>query len=144
MPHSSLYLQNCLYFTANALARNITRMAERAFKDTGLSPSHAFAIMLVNDLPGMTNTELARNLHLAPSTLTRFMDRLVYQGFVERKHKGKIVRIYPTDKARQAQADIEAAWKRLHEDYSAILGEKKGADLTRSLFEANRKLEDLA
>ncbi|MCJ2164340.1 MULTISPECIES: MarR family transcriptional regulator [unclassified Pseudodesulfovibrio] len=144
MQNTSLYLQNCLYFTANALARNITRMAERAFKDTDLSPSHAFAIMLVNELPGITIKELSEHLHLAHSTMVRFTDKLVYLDLVERKQDKRVVRVYPTDKAREMQKDIKTAWTRLHEDYSKILGREQGDELTRTIFKANQRIEDLA
>jgi DNA-binding MarR family transcriptional regulator len=143
MKKPSLYLQNCLFFTANALARSITRMAEKAFRDTGLSPSLAFAVMLVNDQPGITVKELAEHLHLAPSTLTRFTDKLVYQDLVERKQEGKLTRVYPTDRAREVQAVIEKAWTRLHEDYSAVLGREAGDNLARETFAAHQRLEDL-
>lgn len=144
MPKNSDYLKNCLYFSANALSRNITKMAEKAFKDTGLSPSYAFMIMLVNEQPGMTIKELTEHLHLAPSTLTRFADKLVYKDLVERKHKGKTVRIYPTSKGKKLSQPIADAWKKLYTDYSAILGEQAGADLTQTIYEANSRLEDLS
>lgn len=67
-------LHNCLYFTSNSLSRVITRMAEEEFRRTGLSPSHAFLMMLVNDNPGIGQKELREQLHLAPSTVTRFID----------------------------------------------------------------------
>ena len=140
----SEYLNNCLYFTANALARNIGKMAENAFKGTGLSPSRAFMVMLVNENPGITQGELASHLHLAPSTLTRLADKLVYQGIVERGQEGKIVKIYPTTEGKALGKTIEAAWKQLYTEYSAILGEDTGIELTRALAEANRRLEDLA
>jgi hypothetical protein len=38
----------CLYFSANALARAITRIAEEKFALIGLSPSHAFLVILTN------------------------------------------------------------------------------------------------
>jgi len=144
MKNTSLYLQNCLYFSANALARNITRMAETAFKDTDLSPSYAFAIMLVNEQPGITIKELSEHLHLAPSTLTRFVDKLVYRDLVERKQNGKLTQVYPTENAAAIQKDIEAAWKQLYEDYNAIIGKEFGDELTQDIFKANQKIEDLA
>lgn len=143
MVNTAQYLQNCLFFSANALARNITKMAEKAFKDTDLSPSYAFMLMLVNETPGITISELAAHLHLAPSTLTRFADKLVYKDLVERKQEGKVVRIYPTANARKMQTTIEKSWKKLFTDYSAILGEEAGKELTKELYEANQKLEDL-
>ncbi|WP_319581586.1 MarR family transcriptional regulator [uncultured Pseudodesulfovibrio sp.] len=143
MKAPSNYLQNCLFFTANALARSITRMAEKAFRDTGLSPSLAFAVMLVNDQPGITVTELAEHLHLAPSTLTRFADKLVYQDLVERRQHGKRTHVYPTDRGRAMQSEIEKAWSRLHEDYCAVLGREAGDALARETFAAHQRLEDL-
>ena len=143
MKAPSLYLQNCLFFTANALARSVSRMAEKAFRDTGLSPSLAFAVMLVNDQPGITVGELAGHLHLAQSTLTRFADKLVYQGLVERKQEGKLTRVYPTDRGRAMQGEIEKAWTRLHQDYCSVLGQEAGDALARETFAAHQRLEDL-
>lgn len=144
MTQCSEYLHNCLYFTANSLARNIGKMADVAFKDVGLSPSHAFMMMLVNEQPGITQKELSEHLGLAPSTLTRFADKLVYRGFIERDQEGKVVRIYPTDDGKALAGPIAAAWKRLYTDYSAILGEQNGIDLTKAIDNANKRLDDLS
>ena len=95
-PYKSI-LHNCLYFTANSLARVITRMAEEEFRRTGLSPSHAFLMMLVNDNPGIGQKELCEQLHLAPSTVTRFIDSLVHRGYLARKSDGKVSRVYATE-----------------------------------------------
>lgn len=144
LPLISHYLSNCLYFTANILSRNIGKMADAAFKEVGLSPAHAFMMMLVNDQPGITQKELSEHLDLAPSTLTRFADKLVYGGFIERDQEGKIVRIYPTKEGKALQPSIEAAWKRLYENYSKILGKENGDELTKAIDTANKRLNDLA
>ena len=133
---------NCLYFTANSLSRVITRMAEEEFKITGLSPSHAFLMMTVNDNPGIGQKELCEHLHLAPSTVTRFIDTLVYKGYLIRKTEGKASKIYSTDKGEHLKEPINAAWKSLYHRYSRILGMKEGEKLTRLIDEAGQKLEE--
>jgi len=135
-------LHHCLYFTANALSRVITRMAEEEFRFTGLSPSHAFLMMLVNDQPGITQKELGESLHLAPSTVTRFVDTLVYKGYLTRQAEGKISRIYATESGADLQQPIADAWKNLHMRYARILGLTEGDELTRQIDEASLKLEN--
>lgn len=134
-------LHHCLYFTANALSRVITRMADEEFRVTGLSPSHAFLMMLVNDTPGISQKELCAHLHLAPSTVTRFVDALAHKGYLTRTSEGKSVKIHPTDAGLRLQDAIEAAWKRLHMRYCRILGEDAGDELTRIIDVAGQKLE---
>lgn len=136
------YLHNCLYFTANALARNIGKMADKAFKETGLAPSHAFMIMLVNEQPGITQGELCGHLHLAPSTLTRFADKLEKKGVLTREKEGKTVKVYPTEQGKELGKPIAAAWKRLYHDYSAILGKDEGDELTRTIGQASARIEE--
>jgi DNA-binding MarR family transcriptional regulator len=133
-------LHNCLYFTANSLSRVVTRMAEEEFRITGLSPSHAFLMMLVNDHPGIGQKELCDHLHLAPSTVTRFIDGLAHRGYLIRESEGKTTKIYTTPTGQNLQAPIEEAWKRLYFRYSQILGMEEGNALTRMIDEAFQKL----
>ncbi len=141
MKSTASLLHHCLYFTANALSRVITRMAEDEFRVTGLSPSHAFLMMLVYGDPGIGQKELSENLHLAPSTVTRFIDSLVHKGYLVRESRGKLTRIYYTDKGKKLEQPIADAWKSLHERYAAILGLEEGDELARLIDEAGRKLE---
>lgn len=135
-------LHNCLYFTANSLARQVSHLAEEEFRYTGLSPSHAFLLMLVIKQPGITPKELSEALHLAPSTVTRFVDALILkQGLVERRTEGKSARIYPTDKGRDMREQISKCWQNLYHRYSKILGEEEGIRLTAEIDKADEKLK---
>ncbi|MFE1245253.1 MarR family winged helix-turn-helix transcriptional regulator [Fictibacillus sp. NPDC058756] len=134
-------LDNCLYFTVNKLSRAITRMAEDSFKKTGLSPTHAFLLMLVNNKPGISQSELAEELHMMPSTITRFIDKLVMKGLIERKAEGKRSFIFPTETGENTQVEIKEAWKDLYRNYSAVLGEDAGKKLTVLIREAGNTLE---
>ena len=140
MTHTPSILHNCLYFTANSLSRVITRMAEQEFMATGLSPSHAFLIMLVNASPGITQKRLCQELNLAPSTVTRFIDALVYKGYLVRQVKGKTTLVFSTDEGRALQAPIEKAWKSLHMRYVEILGLEKGDGLCALIDKASQAL----
>jgi DNA-binding MarR family transcriptional regulator len=133
-------LNNCLYFTANSLARVITRLAEEEFRPTGLSPSHAFLMMLVNDQPGIGQKELADHLHLAPSTVTRFIDSLVHQGYLTRRSEGKTSKISSTPAGEDLREPIAEAWKSLYERYSRVLGRQEGTELTSLIHAATGKL----
>lgn len=133
-------LHNCLYFTANSLARVITRMAEEEFRRTGLSPSHAFLMMLVNDNPGVGQKELCEQLHLAPSTVTRFIDSLVHRKYLTRKSDGKVSRVYATEAGQSIRKPIAEAWKSLHQRYGKVLGLKKGDELTAMIDAASDNL----
>ena len=109
-------------------------MAEEEFRYTGLSPSHAFLVMVVNERPGITQKELSEALNLAPSTVARLVDSLqLKQGAVERRTVGKSARIYPTEKGKEMQDLIAKCWNSLFQRYTEILGEKTARTLTRAV-----------
>ncbi len=141
MSETRTLLHHCLYFSANALARKITRLAEDEFKSTGLSPSHAFVLMLSNESPGIGPKQLSEHLHLAPSTVTRFIDTLVFKGLLQRESEGKTIKLFATAQGQKLQGPIRAAWKRLHQRYAAVLGLEAGDDLALRIDAANRLLE---
>jgi DNA-binding MarR family transcriptional regulator len=72
---SSKYAQ-CLYFTSQALARKVDRLASQTWKSVNLAPSHAYLLMDVLDEPGIQPGMLAKQLQLQPSTITRFIEKL--------------------------------------------------------------------
>ncbi len=141
MPDLDCYLHRCLYFTANRLCRAIGRLADEAFMPAGLSPSHAFLLMLAIETPGIGPKSLSDALHLAPSTVTRFIDALVGRGLIERRAQGKTVSVFPTEQGLAMQETIAAAWRRLHERYCAILGAQAGDDLARRIDLAVGQIE---
>jgi DNA-binding MarR family transcriptional regulator len=116
-------------------------MADEEFRVTGLSPSYAFLVKLVNDHPGINQKTVCEILQLAPSTITRFVDKLVQKGFTKRQSEGKTILLFPTKKAQTSLPKIMKAWKRLYERYSQILGKENGGQLTRQIDRANMQLE---
>lgn len=135
------FLTNCLFFTANRLSRAITKIAEEEFAETGLTPMYGYLIRLAIGTPGISQKELAEKLSVAPSTLTRFVDKLEARKLVERRVLGKTVQVYPTDKAREMEEAIRRASRRLRERYEAILGKEASLHLTESVLNASRRLE---
>ncbi len=134
-------LECCLYFTANSLARSVTRIAEESFGRLGLAPSHAFLVSLVVETPGMSQKALAEQLHLAPSTVSRFVDALARRGLVEKRGQGRSSLVWPTTEGEALSPAIQAAWKDIYHRYSAVLGEAEGQALTRAAAEACAKLD---
>jgi DNA-binding MarR family transcriptional regulator len=137
-------LDCCLYFTSNALARVITRMAEQAFAPVAMTPSHAFLLMLAIETPGISQKELAAELHLAPSTVSRFVDALIRRGYLEKEVSGRNTFIRPTVVGETMKEPMDTCWKTLYEEYSQILGEEEGNKLNELIRGAGRKLEEFS
>jgi len=131
----------CLYYSTNALARIITKMAEDEFAVTGLSPSHCFLLMSINSKPGIQPKELSEILLLTPSTITRLIEKLEYKGLAERKSVGKTTEVYPTNGSMELDSIIKEAWMKFYRKYSDILGEEDGKLLTANIYNAIKKIE---
>ena len=141
MPVSRDAYCGCLFYTANAFARRITRMAEVEFLPTGLAPSSGFILMTVNDQPGISAGELARIMQLQPSTVTRLADRLEEEGFITRRSHRRFIHIYPTKKSSSLKAGLKTAWKSLFEHYGKLLGAEESLQLAAMLTSASDALE---
>ncbi|MEI6695169.1 MAG: MarR family transcriptional regulator [Bacteroidota bacterium] len=131
----------CLYYSANALARGITKMADEAFSVVNLAPSYAFIVMTVNKQSGLQAGELAQIMMLKPSTVTRLLEKLEIQDLVKRQTLGRLTLIYSTPKSLEINKKIENAWYVLYQNYVEILGEKFANQLTENVYSSALKLE---
>lgn len=123
----------CLYFTANAVARHVTRLAEEAFAPTGLCPSGALLLSLVVDRPGLAPSDAAELLHLAPSSVTRFADDLERKGLVRRERQGRQVLLHATAQGRKLLPAVQKAGDVLYDAYTSLVGKTRGRELANEL-----------
>jgi DNA-binding MarR family transcriptional regulator len=136
------FLESCLFFNTNTLSRYLLKFAQKEFDPLGISPAHASLLLMVYDTPGISPKQLSKNLHLTPSTITRFLDVLEKKVLVTRKTKGKSAFVFPTQKGLELKKPVAMAYKSLYHKYTSILGENTANQLTLSILEANHNLSD--
>ncbi|MDQ1147812.1 DNA-binding MarR family transcriptional regulator [Bacillus sp. SORGH_AS 510] len=134
-------LIHCLYFTASRFARNISKLAEKTFDFGELAPSYLYMIMIVKFHPEITQKVLCQKLSIAPSTSTRFIDKLEKLKLVTRKIDGKQTHISLTDEGEKVYHQFRVSLKEFFMGYSDILGREFSKDLSMMLHDASNKLE---
>lgn len=135
------FLHSCMYFTSNRLSRAMARIADDAFATTGLAPAYGYLIRLVVGRPGISQKELAEKLYITPSTLTRFVDKLESKQLLRRSVQGKMVHVFPTEKAEALVPVLREASRNLKLAYEDLLGRELANKLTAEIDEAGRALE---
>ena len=136
---NSKYCQ-CLYFSSNALARKIGKLANDSWKKVGLTPSHAYLLMLVIEEPGMQPSALVKQLLLTPSTITRLIEKLEQKKLVVRTTEGKLTNVYPTPRAKSLLPDLKDCLNDFYQNYSSIIGKEESARLVNNMNKLVDKL----
>ena len=132
---------SCLYFSANALARVMTRMGDEIFAKVGLSSSYAILLMTVSEHAGIQPKAICQQMQLTPSTVTRLIEKMEHRGLLERRRVGRTTEVYPTEACLALQPQIKAAWAELNERHTQILGESFSRELTANIYEAAKQLD---
>lgn len=135
--------EKCIYFNSNALVRQINKIWDDAFKPFGLSPSHAYVLRLVLNTPGLSMKQIAEDLELAPSTVTRFVDNLIHKDFLKRLSANddkRSTRIHPSQRAKKIHKALETTGQTLYAQLNKTLGEKDFATLVTHMRETRQQL----
>jgi DNA-binding MarR family transcriptional regulator len=135
-------LDECLFFSSCKLGRVLGKTAEDEFKITGLSPSHAFLLHIVNHNSGIQQKQIGELLHMTPSTITRFIEKLENKQLITRKAEGKNVFIFKTEKGLLLQKEIENAWERVHASYAGLLTKEEHAQFIATTNKIIERLEN--
>ena len=132
---------NCLYFTANALARKVEKLATESWKKVDMSPSHAYLLILVLEEPGMQAGQIAEQLQLTPSTITRLLEKLEERKLVIRATEGKLTNVYPTQKSKEMKPLLKQCVDDFYEIYVKILGKDESKHFIKNMNLIADKLE---
>ena len=90
MNKGKMEIQKCIYFTISKMFRMVNKIAEESFEKMDIYPTHGFLmIILKEEKKGLTVNEISETLAIAPSTVTRFVDKLISKGYVKREKAGK-------------------------------------------------------
>ncbi|NQZ32401.1 MAG: MarR family transcriptional regulator [Oceanospirillaceae bacterium] len=137
--------EQCLFFNSNALARTVTSVWVKAYKPFDLSPPHAFMLRVVLAKPGLMPRELARELKLSRSTVTRFLDSLEKRQFLIRKmteKDGREIQIYPTQAAIQIHQQLDQIGNQLSQRMGKIIGQDELSNTVLSMRKLQNILEE--
>jgi len=135
--------EKCIYFNTNALARQINKIWDEAFKPFGLSPAHAYVLRVVLDQPGISMKQIAEELELAPSTVTRFVDSLINKGFLSRSSDDEDKRgtkITPSLKAKKIHKQLEKTGQELYSNMNKVIGNKAFSELVTGMRETRKQV----
>ena len=135
------YYADNLYYTTTAFSRCISSIAENAFMDLGLTPSDAYLIMVVNEKPNVQPTEISEKILLAPSTITRMIEKLEKRSIVTRTQEGKYTYVAVTTKGKDLYANILATWNNIHALFTEKMDEETVALLVQHTSGAAAKLK---
>lgn len=118
-------LPHCLYFSTQDLARLLAAYADEAWAPTGLSPSHGYTLFLILHNPGCNMVWLSEQMHLAPSTISRFVDKLEQKGLVKRQQVGRNISLSGTKKGSEMEPLLQKASENIYLKMIDAFGEEE-------------------
>lgn len=140
MKSSNSRFNKCLYFSSNALARKVERLAIENWKKVGLAPSHAYLLMMVLEEPGAQPGLIAKEMQLTPSTITRLVEKLEEKKLVTRITDGKITNVFPTSKAKEIYPDMKVCMNDFSKTCLEILGVDESMRMVQNINKFTDKL----
>jgi len=126
----------CIYYNLNTLTRNINKVWDIAFKKHGLSPAHGYLLRVVLSNPGITQKDIADELSLDPSTVTRFIDALSARKMIQRrpsKNNARESTVFPTAQGKALQKELEQTGQDLYKSVRKTLGARRFDSFVKEL-----------
>ncbi len=134
----------CLYFNTNRLSRKISKIWTQAYSELNLAPAHAYLLRLVLEYPGISQKSIADELALDKSTITRFVDKMVDEGYLLRgtnKTEGSnSPGIYPTAKAKKIAKRLNTIGDELYQTIQKAINKEELMQLVSLIRLASSKI----
>jgi len=135
--------ERCLFFNGNSLVRKINRIWDAAYQEAGLSAPHAYMLRMVASEPALTQKEIAQQLQLEKSTITRFTSVLAKQGLVAKQvtEDGRQNSLVVTAKGKKLAVKLDKIGDGLYKKIRKELGEHQFESIVKQMKRTAQSLE---
>jgi len=124
----------CLMGRARLLTRVLTGMYDDELRPFGLKATQLNLLVVVAQLGPVRRVDIGRLIHLDPSTLTRNLQVMLMNGWIEEVAEGDDGRGLPLQGTKLGKAllkDVAPAWARAQKKAEKLLGADGTAMLRR-------------
>jgi len=127
--------ERCLYFNSNAMVRQLNQVWDSAYQVAGLSAPHAYLLRLICHHPGISQKQVATELSLEKSTVTRFVAVLFEKGLLKRKtgSDGREVLLQATARGKRLGVELDEIGNNLYKRVRKQLGADQFDELVQAL-----------
>ena len=115
--------------------------------EIGIHCGQGIALRQLWRTDGLTQSELAHRLHVAPATVTIALQRMERIGLIERRsdqRDQRVSHVFLTDRGRSLRANVEENWDRLEEQMLAGFSSTEREVMREYLLRIRANLDDVA
>lgn len=137
---AAIMADECLAFRVRALGRVITNIYDAALEQHGLTMNQATMLIMLSYVGKAGPGRIGKVLIMEKSTVSRNLDRMKKQGWIESAggETGRDQIVTVTAKGRKLLAAFHPAWEKAQKQAEQLLGEK-GVAAVHALHTAVRK-----
>ncbi len=117
MTNDENILGKCMYFTTGSLSRCVNDVANIHFEDLGISPSHAFLLVVIDKKDKANIKDLASELNLAHSTVSRNLELHIKKGYLIKTTESRSTFVHLTESGQEILQQIHHRWQKIHADF---------------------------
>ena len=132
----------CIAYRVRLLNRVITNIYDRALQPLGIKINQANILTMLSLSGHASSTDIARVLSMEKSTVSRTLDRLRKNGWINVAGNGdgpsQIVSVTP--QGRNLMAAVHTQWKKAQKHAAELLGEE-GVAAVRKLHDTVRPIK---
>ena len=129
--------------SVNSFSRTLTSFFDDRLSRFNLATSYVELMILMRGHESVSQKEIADMLSLAPSTITRFVDKLRKEGYITKKRRGRNMTIELTEEGRLISSDMEKEYQEAVQVIRELMGEKYLETVGKLLEYGSRELEHL-
>lgn len=115
---------NTFHSSVNSFSRTLTSFFDDRLSRFDLATSYVELMILMKKSEEVSQKDLADQLSLAPSTVTRFVEKLKNHGYLTKKRDGRNMTIELTEAGRKASAEMEREYESIVQEISDMMGDK--------------------